>query len=85
MRLTHVTLATHALLSQLKDGSWRKVPVTEGAVLVNLGTLATVLSNGKWKSTMHRVVNPSKEDAPNSRRRSGEALVESKSCQCVKR
>ena len=55
---------------QLKDGSWHRCRVPPGSVLVNLGTVMTVMTNGTWKSTMHRVANPDPSVADDSLRRS---------------
>jgi isopenicillin N synthase-like dioxygenase len=38
--------------------SFRDVPPVPGAVLVNVGDLMERWSNGRWKSTVHRVVAP---------------------------
>ncbi|XP_074283680.1 protein LATERAL BRANCHING OXIDOREDUCTASE 1-like [Silene latifolia] len=49
-------------LHVLKDDQWFKVPVTPGALFINLGDFGEVMSNGIFKSVMHRVVtNPVKE------------------------
>jgi len=55
---------------QLGDGSWQRCDVPAGSVLVNLGTVATVLTNGEWRSTVHRVANPDPGAAGDSLRRS---------------
>lgn len=39
-------------------GVWQEVSVPRGALLVNLGSLLTRWTNGRWKSTLHRVTNP---------------------------
>ena len=36
------------------DQRWRRLVVPPGVILVNLGTLMTYLTNGAWKSTLHR-------------------------------
>jgi aminocyclopropanecarboxylate oxidase len=43
-------------LQLLKDGEWVNVPPTRHAVVVNLGDQIEVITNGKYKSVMHRVV-----------------------------
>lgn len=37
------------------DGSWREVPVIHAALQVNVGDHLEVLSNGRYKSVVHRV------------------------------
>ncbi|CAG9466333.1 unnamed protein product [Pedinophyceae sp. YPF-701] len=49
-------------------GEWVPVRVEEGAILVNIGSLLTVWTNGLWKSTLHRVTNPDVSRAEESRR-----------------
>ena len=41
-----------------RTGRWVPVPVTDGAFTVNLGDLMMRWTNGRWRSTLHRVVNP---------------------------
>ena len=40
------------------DGEWVPVPVVPDTYVVNLGDLMTFWSNGRWRSSMHRVVCP---------------------------
>ena len=42
-----------------QEGVWRKVEPVEGAVLVNVGDLMARWANGRWRSSVHRVVEPS--------------------------
>ncbi|XP_074319192.1 protein LATERAL BRANCHING OXIDOREDUCTASE 1-like [Silene latifolia] len=44
-----------------KDAQWYKVPVIPGALFVNVGDYIEVMTNGKFKSVMHRVVTNSTE------------------------
>ena len=52
------------------DGEWRPVPVVPGTFIVNLGDLMAQWTNDRWVSTMHRVVNPPRDNAIGSRRQS---------------
>jgi len=37
---------------------WVRVPIIDGALTVNLGDLMMRWTNDRWRSTLHRVVNP---------------------------
>ncbi len=50
-----------------KDGTWEAVPHLPGTFVVNIGDLMAMWTNGRWTSTMHRVVNLSREDADHER------------------
>lgn len=41
-----------------RAGSWVPVPIIDGAFTVNLGDLMMRWANDRWRSTLHRVVNP---------------------------
>uniref|UniRef100_A0ACD5YFQ9 Uncharacterized protein n=1 Tax=Avena sativa TaxID=4498 RepID=A0ACD5YFQ9_AVESA len=43
-------------LQLLKDGEWVDVPPTRHSVVVNLGDQLEVITNGRYKSVVHRVV-----------------------------
>ncbi|XP_066400544.1 1-aminocyclopropane-1-carboxylate oxidase 1-like [Miscanthus floridulus] len=43
-------------LQLLKDGEWVDVPPLRHAIVVNLGDQLEVITNGRYKSVMHRVV-----------------------------
>eukprot|EP00892_Ulva_mutabilis_P008272 jgi/Ulvmu1/5817/UM025_0074.1 len=51
-----------------RGGSWQEVVVPRGALLVNIGTLMTRWTAGQWPSTLHRVTNPRRDRAADSRR-----------------
>ena len=57
-----------SLQVRTKSGEWFDVPVVEGALVVNIGDLMAEWTNDRWVSTLHRVVNPSRDDANDSRR-----------------
>lgn len=40
------------------QGQWRAIDVPEGALVVNIGDMLDRLTNGRLRSTTHRVVNP---------------------------
>ncbi|CAN0901136.1 Codeine O-demethylase [Linum grandiflorum] len=49
-------------LQLLKDGQWYRVPIVPDALLLNVGDQLEIMSNGEFKSPIHRaVVNPEKE------------------------
>ncbi|RKF23161.1 isopenicillin N synthase family oxygenase [Altericroceibacterium spongiae] len=50
-----------------KEGKWVPVRPPEGALAVNIGDMLQRLTNGKMRSTTHRVVNPVGEAAQRSR------------------
>ncbi|KAL9236583.1 hypothetical protein vseg_011233 [Gypsophila vaccaria] len=43
-------------LQLLKDGEWIDVPPMKHSIVVNLGDQIEVITNGKYKSVMHRVI-----------------------------
>ncbi|MEL6878005.1 MAG: 2-oxoglutarate and iron-dependent oxygenase domain-containing protein [Pseudomonadota bacterium] len=53
------------LLTQ--DGEWKAVDVPEGALVINVGDMLERLTNGRLRSTTHRVVNPRGPAASRSR------------------
>lgn len=44
---------------QNKDGEWISAPPVEDAFVINIGDLVAKMTNGKYSSTVHRVVNES--------------------------
>jgi isopenicillin N synthase-like dioxygenase len=50
---------------QVKDasGAWRDVPADPGSIVVNSGDMLQMATGGFYRSTTHRVVNPSGEAA----------------------
>jgi isopenicillin N synthase-like dioxygenase len=52
---------------QLPDGTWLPTPALPGAAIVNTGDLLERWTNGQFRSSPHRVVNPSDAAAPRDR------------------
>ena len=51
------------------DGTWNAITAVDGGFVVNLGDSLAQWTNDRWRSTMHRVVEP-----PNARRRTSLAF-----------
>ncbi|CAK9163532.1 unnamed protein product [Ilex paraguariensis] len=49
-------------LQVLKDDQWFRVPIVPNALLVNVGDQAEIMSNGMFKSPLHRVVTNSERE-----------------------
>ena len=49
------------------DNEWISAPFVENTVLINIGDIMELWTNGYLRSTPHRVVNPTDENALNSR------------------
>ena len=50
-----------------RDGRWLPVSPPEGALAVNIGDMLQRLTNGRLRSTTHRVINPTGERARHAR------------------
>lgn len=62
--ITLLCSATSAGLEvQDVHGQWHQVPCDPGSIAINSGDMLQMASNGYYKSTTHRVVNPSGEEA----------------------
>lgn len=51
-----------------KEGEWADVPLISGALVVNLGDLVEMWTNGYYRSAMHRVCNPESSAGESARR-----------------
>lgn len=60
--INHLTLLCEATSGGLellqRDGTWRKVHALHGQLVVDSGDMLQMLTNGVYKATTHRVVNP---------------------------
>ena len=66
--LTLLPAATQAGLQvQGKDDAWHDVPCDFGMLIVNIGDMLDEASQGYYPSTIHRVLNPTGEEAKKSR------------------
>jgi isopenicillin N synthase-like dioxygenase len=52
------------------DGAWAGVEPAPGALVVNIGDLMARWTNDRWRSTLHRVVDPPDPAAAAARRQS---------------
>lgn len=57
--ITLLSTDANSGLQILHDGEWIDVPPRADAYVVNIGDMAERFTNGKFKSTLHRVVNVS--------------------------
>ena len=67
LTILHQDRAVGALQVCLPGGPWIDVRAPEDAFIVNVGDLMARWTNDRWRSALHRVVNPPL-DAPDSRR-----------------
>ncbi|XP_010493145.1 PREDICTED: codeine O-demethylase-like [Camelina sativa] len=49
-------------LQFLKDGKWYKAPIVNDTILINIGDQMEIMSNGIYKSPVHRVVTNSEKE-----------------------
>ena len=63
LTLVHCDTDIGGLQVQTRDGGWEGVPWFPDAFSVNLGDLMAEWTNHRWRSTMHRVVNPPRDKA----------------------
>ena len=64
------TAGPGGLQVHMEDGSWREVQPLEGTLIINIGDMMARWTNDRWRSTLHRVVNPTDAEAGMSRRQS---------------
>jgi isopenicillin N synthase-like dioxygenase len=50
-----------------KRNRWRDVPALPGSFVINIGDLMAAWTNDRWVSTVHRVINPPREQATTER------------------
>ena len=56
-----VAASQSGLQVQDTQGNWLDVPVDPGMLAINIGDMLQEATNGFYKSTMHRVINPTCE------------------------
>jgi isopenicillin N synthase-like dioxygenase len=60
--------APGGLQAQTRDGEWVDVRPTPGSFVINVGDLMARWTNDRWRSTLHRVMNPPRELTGSTRR-----------------
>ena len=70
MTILAMTEAKGGLEVNMPDGSWAGVQATSDELVVNLGDMMARWTNDRWRSTLHRVVNPPDLSDAMSRRQS---------------
>jgi isopenicillin N synthase-like dioxygenase len=70
MTILAMTDAAGGLEVLMPNGRWSGVVAGQGELVVNLGDMMARWTNGRWASTVHRVVNPPVINLAESRRQS---------------
>ncbi|MFY0534017.1 2OG-Fe(II) oxygenase family protein [Nannocystis pusilla] len=70
LTLLSMTDAPGGLEVQRDDGTWAAVRVPTDAFVMNVGDLMAQWTNDRWRSTMHRVINPPPDANGDTRRQS---------------
>jgi isopenicillin N synthase-like dioxygenase len=70
MTILAMTDALGGLEARAADGGWVPVTAQPGEVVINIGDLMARWTNDRWRSTLHRVVNPPGLSMANSERQS---------------
>ncbi|MEM8729009.1 MAG: 2-oxoglutarate and iron-dependent oxygenase domain-containing protein [Pseudomonadota bacterium] len=60
--------APGGLQARHRSATWVDVPIVQGEFVVNIGDAMQIWTNDIWISTLHRVVNPDRQDGPRARR-----------------
>lgn len=68
LTLVHPTEAGGGREVLSPDGRWIPVPAMPEALVMNIGDRMQRWTNGRWRSTLHRVVNPLAQHAEDTRR-----------------
>jgi len=67
LTVLYQTHASGGLQVQSNRHQWLDVPYIEDSFVINIGDLLAMWTNDRWVSTMHRVVNPPRSAAKESR------------------
>jgi len=57
----------HAYKANSQEGEWIPVPLVPNSFVINAGDLIQRWTNGLWRSSLHRVVNPPPKEASSAR------------------